>query len=262
MIQHTIVDKNFNKLVSRFLQAGIIENGKYYKLELGVPQGGVSSPIYANIYLHYALDLWFEKAVRKHIKGFAKLISYCDDILILVENREDTWVIMKSLKQRLLKFDLELSNEKTKVIELKRDNDDKDVDGPRTFDFLGFTHFETKTRNGKFRIGRKTIGKRMSKKLKEMNSWLRNIRNTEELKEIWKSLNRRITGYFQYYAVSDNLRSLKLFMFQLRRIIFKWINRRSDKRSMTWRDFNQYLKIYKLPTPRIIHNFFINTVNV
>jgi len=257
MLKYNIKDKNFNKLIRKFIYAGVVEDGCKYKSEVGVPQGGVSSPIYANVYLHYVLDLWFEKVVKKTTKGYVKLVRYCDDFIILAETQEDTQNILKALKIRLLKFNLELSKEKTKVIELKRDDFDKDIKGPRTFDFLGFTHFETKTRNRKFRIGRKTNGKRMSQKLGQINQWLRLIRNQAKLQDIWKQLCRKVVGYFQYHAVSDNVRNLKIFMQRVTEILYKWINRRSQKQSMNWKQFKRYLKFHPLPRPRVIHNFFI-----
>jgi group II intron reverse transcriptase/maturase len=258
MLKHNISDKNLNKLMSRFINAGVVEEGHNYNPEAGVPQGGVSSPIYANIYLHYVLDLWFEKVVKKKTKGYVELVRYCDDFIILAENQEDTHSILNALKKRLYKFNLELSKEKTKIIELKRDNFDKDIKGPRTFDFLGFTHFETKTRNGKFKIGRKTNGKRMSQKLGEINQWLRLLRNQVKLQEIWKQLCRKIVGYFQYHAVSGNVRNLKTFIQKVTEILYKWINRRSQKQSMNWNQFKKYLKYHPLPKPRVIHNFYTN----
>lgn len=255
MLNYNINDKNFNKLLTRFLKSGIVENGKYYKNDLGVPQGGVISPILANVYLHFILDLWFEKAVKPKMKGYVELIRYADDFLILAENKNEVYNILKALKERLLKFDLTLSNEKTKVVEFDRENNNT-TKGPRTFNFLGFTHYGTKTKQGKFRIGRKTESKRMSKKLKEMKLWLKKVKNLVELKEIWKSLCRRINGYYQYYAVSDNFKSIQNFYHILTRLIYRWINKRSQKRSMTWDEFNTYLKRYPLPKPRIIHNFY------
>ena len=256
-LEHRIKDKNLIRLIVRILKSGVMEEGRYIKTEQGTPQGGIISPILANIYLHYVLDLWFTKKLRKELVGYAEIIRYADDFVILVQNKEDAEKILKSLRHRLEKFGLELSESKTKVVRFGR-TANKNVEGnkPGTFDFLGFTHYCDKSRKGYFKVGRKTSAKRYSQKIREMKQFLKRIRNKCKLNEIWHLLKLKLIGHYRYYGVSENSRSISNYYFKVENLIFKWLNRRSQKKSFNWDEFNKYLNKYPLPKPKIYVSFY------
>lgn len=265
MLQEKIADKNLLKLISRFLKAGVMEDGKIEISDKAVPQGGLISPILSNIYLHYALDLWVEKVIKRETKGFVKLIRYCDDFVILAQYKEDTDMILKATNERLNKFGLDLSQQKTRVIEFGRyaaQNAQKRGCKPATFDFLGFTHICDKSRKGNFKLGRITRKKKYNAKLVEMNNWLKDIRNAVKIKEWWKTLEAKLRGHYQYYGVSGNHVSISKFYRETCNLVFKWINRRSQKRSMNFEQFVDYMNKYPLPKPKIRHNFYILSGNM
>lgn len=258
-LEHRISDPNLLRLIARFLRNGYMEEGKMYKSEKGTPQGGVISPILANIYLHYALDLWIEKVVKPGCRGVVEIVRYADDFVICVQYKDEAEKLTEMLKARLLKFNLELSEEKTRTIEFGRfskRNAQAKGRKPATFNFLGFTHFIDKSRKGNFKLGRKTDRKKMTAKLKEMNSWLKKIRNRYEVKIWWKTLRAKLTGHYQYYGVSGNYRRINRYYSQTVRLVYKWLNRRSQKKSFNWETFNKYLKIYELRKPKIYHDFY------
>jgi group II intron reverse transcriptase/maturase len=256
-LEHRINDKNLMRLIVRFLKAGVIEEGKYMKTEQGTPQGGVISPILANIYLHYVLDLWFKKRLRKQLSGYAEIIRYADDFVILIQNKEDCGKILESLRQRLADFSLELSEAKTSILRFGRTANEKDVDNkPGTFDFLGFTHYCAKTRKGKFKVARKTSKKKFNQKVKAMNEFLRINRNKYGLKELWSIMKLKLVGHYRYYGVSENSRGISNFGYRVERLLFKWLNRRSQRKSITWDSFNLYLKRFPLPKPKIYVSFY------
>lgn len=256
-LEHRINDKNLIRIIIRFLKSGVMEDGKYMKTEQGTPQGGVISPVLANIYLHYVLDLWFKKVLRKQLRGYAEIVRYADDFLILVQYKEDSEKALAMLRERLAKFDLELSEAKTSIVRFGRgaakgSNSDK----PGTFDFLGFTHYCAKSRRGYFKVGRKTSKKRLSRSLREMNDFLRESRNRYELRELWKKLKQKLLGHYHYYGVSENSRSLSSYHLRVTELAFKWLNRRSQKKSFNWSEFNLYLGKHPLPRPKIYVSFY------
>jgi len=258
-IEQRISDKNLLRLLKRFLKAGIIEEGKYISSEKGTPQGGIISPILANIYLHYVLDLWFEKIEKKKFGSYIGMVRYCDDFVICVQRKEVAERLMVELADRLAKFGLELSTEKTRIVafgryagEDSRNQDEK----PGSFTFLGFTHFCDKGRKGYFKVGIKTDSSRFSGKVKEMNTWLKAVRNTGKPKAWWPVLAAKLRGHFQYYGVSGNLRGIRRFNYLTIRLVIKWLNRRSQKKSYNWKQFEEYLLRHPLPIPRIYHNLY------
>ena len=258
-LEERISDKNFLRLIVRFLKSGIISEGEFYKTEKGTPQGGVLSPVLANIYLHYVLDLWFEKVVRKEMRGYADIVRYADDFIICVQYKDDAERIFLRLKQRLNKFGLKLSEGKTKTIEFGRyagTNAKQRGKKPGTFEFLGFIHYCDKTRKGGFKVGRKTSRKKFNAKIKEMTIWVKSIRNTTKIRKWWPILCTKLRGHFQYYGVSGNQRGLRRFYFMVIGLVYKWVNRRSQKRSFNWPQFKKYLLTYPLAKPKIYHNFY------
>lgn len=258
-LEERIEDPNFLWLIRRFLKAGIMEDGQSRTSDEGTPQGGVISPILANIYLHYVLDLWVEKVIKPKARGSMKLIRYCDDFVVTCESPIDANKFLKELKERLAKFGLEISQEKTKILKFGRkawkyaQSMGRKVE---TFDFLGFTHYCMVTRKGWFAIGHKTSGQRLRRKLQGINQWLCQVRNAISLDDWWPKLAAKLNGHYSYYGVNGNMRSLKKFYYQSRRLAFKWINKRSQKKSMNWEQFNEYLEWNPLPSPRIVHHIW------
>ena len=258
-IEQRISDKNLLRLLKRFLKAGIVEEGKYISTEKGTPQGGVISPVLANIYLHYVLDLWFEKVEKQKFGSYIGMVRYCDDFVICVQRKEVAEQLLTEISDRLAKFGLELSAEKTQIVEFgryARENSRKKGCKPGSFSFVGFTHFCDKGRKGYFKVGRKTDRKKFSVKIKEMNKWLKAVRNTNKPEVWWPILAAKLRGHFQYYGVSGNYMRISYFRHLTIRLIFKWLNRRSQKKSYNWEQFRTYLLRHPLPKPRIYHNLY------
>jgi group II intron reverse transcriptase/maturase len=258
-LEQRISDRNFLRLVARFLKAGVMEEGKWWESDRGTPQGGVLSPVLANVYLHHVLDLWIEKRIKRGYEGLVEVVRYADDFIICVQQREEAERLMVELRERLEQFGLELSAEKTRLIEFGRyaqQNARRRGGRPGSFRFLGFTHYCDKTRRGAFKVGRKTDSKKLRAKLKEMNGWLKAIRNRYEAKVWWQVLRAKLNGHYRYYGVSGNYRSIQSYYWATVRLAFKWLNRRSQKKSMNWSRFHEYLERYRLPRPRIYHNFY------
>jgi len=188
------------------------------------------------------------------------MIRYCDDFIVCCESKKDAEDFTSELEERLSKFNLNVSKEKTSVVRFGRWSWNSYNKGngkkPQTFNFLGFTHYCGKTKRGKFKMGHKTQKEKLRKGLTELNTWLRDIRNLFLLKDWWKVLRAKLAGHYNYFGVSGNMRSLKQFQNIATKLIYKWINRRSQKRSMTWEKFYKYLDWNRLPQPRIKHDFY------
>ena len=258
-LEERISDKSLLRYIVRFLKAGVMEEGNWYETDKGTPQGGIISPILANIYLHYVLDLWVDKVVKACCRGVVEMVRYADDFVICVQYKDDSERILDGLRRRLQKFGLELSEGKTKIVSFGRfaaGNARKRGHRAETFNFLGFTHFCDKTRRGKFKVGRVTDRERYRIKAKELNNWLRAVRNLLPVKEWWPILCAKLRGHFQYYGVSGNYRGIKRYYHLAVRLALKWLNRRSQKRSFNWEEYLRYLQRYPLPKPRIHHDFY------
>lgn len=250
-LKQRISDTTFLRLVVRFLKSGIMEDGKYHETDKGTPQGGVLSPILSNIYLHFVLDLWFEKVLKKEMRSQSWVVRYADDFVIFVCNREDAERVIAKLRERCGKFGLKISEEKTRIVEYGRY-----AVKPETFDFLGFTHYCNKTRRGGFKSEVKTSRKKFRQKMKAMNIWLKSVRNQMKLKEWWKVLRWKLTGHYNYYGVSGNYKSIREYYQNTIYLTYKWINRRSQKASFNFQKFWIYLKRYPLPLPRIYYKLY------
>lgn len=250
-----ISDPNFKSLIFKFLKSGLLQENTYYPTKEGTPQGGIISPILANIYLHYVLDLWFEKVAKKQLNGEVQLIRYADDFIIGLQYQDQAEKLLKMLKQRLAEFGLTLSKEKTRIIEFGRftseNHQRRGQSRPPAFDFLGLTHYCSTTRDGRFKLGVKTSRKRIRRTLVNMNSWLKKVRNLLKQKEIWKQLRIKLTGHYNYYGVSGNFDGLKQIYHKTTILAYKWLNRRSQKKSFNHLNFNKYLEQYPLPKPKL-----------
>ncbi len=258
-LEERITDPNLLWLVRKFLTAGVVEEGEYHASEQGAPQGGVVSPVLANIYLHYVLDIWFEKSFKPTTKGHMKMIRYCDDFVACCESERDAKEFLKALEDRFSKFGLTLSPEKTKIIKFGRNawqRWKKAGEKPATFSFLGFTHYVATSRRGNFMIGHKTSKENLNRKLKEIKEWIKNVRNLATVKAWWPILKAKLTGHYNYFGISGNMRCLRQFYNRVINAVFKWINRRSQRKSMTWEMYLQYLQWNPLPTPRIFHQLY------
>lgn len=254
-----IVDSNLLQLISRFLKSGIMEEGIYFETDQGTPQGGVLSPVLANVYLHYVLDLWFETEVKPQLNDFAQLVRYADDFIVCFENEKEARIFGVALRRRMGKFGLTISEEKSKIIEFGRctcNRARKYGFKCETFDFLGFTHFCDKTRRGKFKLGRKTSRKKFTQKMKDMNLWMKHIRNRVELNDWWNLLGIKLLGHFQYYGMSGNFRWLRNFYHHTVGLAYKWINRRSQRKSFNWDQFLNFIQFNPLPKPKIYHSLY------
>ena len=254
-----VCDPKFLRLVARFLKAGVMEDGAHIEVDKGTPQGGVLSPILSNIFLHYALDAWFDRDLKPKLRGYAGLIRYADDFVICVQYKDDAQMILRELEARFAECGLTLSKEKTRLLEFGRFASERSArcgEKPGTFDFLGFTHFCDKTRQGKFKVGRKTSSKKFRQKVKAMNEWLGGIRSKAMMKDWWPILRRKLAGHYGYYGVSGNSRGIRNFHLAVVRLAFKWLNRRSQRRSFNWETYTAYMKRHPLPTPKIRHNTY------
>lgn len=261
-IRIRIKDSSLLSLIERFLKAGYVDKHHLVQTDRGTPQGSILSPMLSNIFLHYVLDKWFNDVVLNHVKGYAELVRYADDFICLVQSKRDAIRILKALQNRFGKYELQLHPDKTSAFSFGRyekQNAQAENRKANTFDFLGLTHYCDKTRKGYFKVGRKTSAKKFRAKAKDLNQWLKKIRNLVLTKDWWKILGSKLRGHFEYYGVSENYRSIFKYYKLAIRLAKKWLNRRSQKRKMNWEKMNQYLLLYPLPKPRIRHNFYVVT---
>jgi group II intron reverse transcriptase/maturase len=263
-LEHRISDKRILRMVKRFLKAGVYEDGTVTVSDEGTPQGGVISPLLANIYLHYALDLWFEKVIRKSCTGFARLIRYADDFVVCFQRETDAVAFRRELGIRLGKFGLEVEPTKTRVVKFGRyavQNAKAKGERPETFDFLGFTHYCGARRDGTgFRMKRMTARKKFTAKVKAFKEWLKSAR-TLKTADLWRTAKAKLRGHFAYYGVTDNLPGIKRFAAEVEKLLIKWLNRRGKRRCLNWEEFSEMLQRFPLPKPRIKVSMFQVSVN-
>lgn len=256
-LKHRINDPSLLRIIARFLKGGYMEEGKFYDTDRGTPQGGVISPILANLYLHYVLDLWFEKVIRKRCIGDAYIVRYADDFVCCFQYKSEADAFYTDLVERLRKFNLEVAEDKTKIITFGRyaKGENRGKGKPPTFDFLGFTHYCSESQKGLFRVKRKSGRKKINGKLKKQKDWLKAHR-TLDIKDIMTRIKRSLVGYYQYYCITDNTPTVENFLDSIKRLLFKWMNRRSQRKSFSWDKFNLFLKRYPLPKPRLKVNIY------
>lgn len=261
-LEHRIADERFLRIIWRFLKAGVMQDGMWQASEAGTPQGGLVSPVLANIYLHYVLDLWFEKRFKKGCRGKAYLVRYADDFIGCFENEGDARDFVAALVQRLAAFDLEVEPSKTTVLRFgskaTRDCSKDGFSRPQTFNFLGFTHFVSRSRRGHFAVGRKTEGKRITRKLKLLNERVRALR-VKGGQAMMVYVHQHLRGHIQYYGVSGNLRSVRKYYYFALKLLYKWLNRRSQRRSMTWARYWTVMPPW-MPRARIVHSLYPKAV--
>lgn len=252
-IESRIKDPNITRLVRRMLKSGIMKEYRYEETEEGSGQGSVCSPVISNIYMHYVLVWWFRECIQPKLKGYGGLVVYADDFVACFQFKEEAEEFYKHLRRRMEHFGMTIEETKSSLIEFGRYAEERcgrKGEKPGTFTFLGFTHYCSHGRNGRFRVKRKTSRKKFRKKSKEVHRKIREMR-TKSIKAIIKKLNEILTGYYHYYGITDNIQSLSNFRYRVMKSLYKWLNRRSQKKSYNWKGFNDLLKAYPLATPRI-----------
>jgi len=257
-VEHRIGDKRVVRLIQKWLKAGVLEEGQWIETEEGSAQGSVISPILANLYLHYALDVWVEAWRKKQAQGDMIIVRYADDAVLGFERREEAERFLEQLRERLAKFGLELHPDKTRLMEFGRyaaERRKKRGEGkPETFNFLGFTHYcGVNHKTGNFTVHRKTIGKRMTAKLKDIKAKLRK-RMHAGLTDTVEWLQQMVRGYFQYHAIPGNTSRLNIFRREVLRLWFRTLRRRSQRSRLTWKTFSERLASL-LPPVQILHPY-------
>ena len=256
-VESRIKDPNIIRLIRVMLKAGIMKDYVFEETEEGSGQGSVCSPVLANIYMHYVLIWWFKERIQPTLAGFSGLVVYADDFVVCFQYKDEAEAFYKKLGERMEHFGLSLEKEKSRLIEFGRyaeSNRRKSGTGkPETFTFLGFTHYCSHAKSGKFRVKRKTSRKKFNKKLKEMHALLREMVVVIGLpiKDVIKKLNQILVGYYHYYGITDNAEMLSNFKFRVTQILFKCLNRRSQKKSYNWDEFNDLLKDFPLARTKI-----------
>jgi group II intron reverse transcriptase/maturase len=250
-----IKDGVIRKMIDKWLKAGILENGQVIYPTEGTPQGGSLSPLISNVFLHYVLDAWFKEQIQPLLKGSSFITRFADDFLLGFTNKEDALRVMEVLPKRLGKFGLTLHPEKTRLIDLDEEKG-KDNHPKKTFDFLGFTHYMSKSRKGNAILKRKTSSKKLNLALMRLSDWIKFYRQKLPITELISELNQKLRGHYAYYGITFNSRRLNAYFMQTKRLLHKWLNHRGGKRVWTWD------KIMKLTTewiplvqPRIYHSY-------
>jgi RNA-directed DNA polymerase len=259
IVRQRVRDGVLLRLIGKWLNAGVMEDGALEYPEAGTPQGGVISPLLANIYLHEALDQWFARQVVPRLAGCATLIRYADEVLIIFEQERDPRRVLDVLPKRLAKYALTLHPEKTRLVDFRRPDrralaasghDSEASSRPGTFDLLGFTHYWAKSRNGYWVVMRKTAADRFRRALKRTGDWCRRHRH-DPVREQWAALRQKVSGHFGYFAIIGNSQALYSFRRRVGCVWRKWLSRRSQRGELSWVAMNRLLAQHPLPQPHL-----------
>jgi RNA-directed DNA polymerase len=259
LLQHRVRDGVLQRLIGKWLAAGVMEDGHISYPDDGSPQGGVISPLLANVYLHYVLDQWFAQEVVPRLRGKAHLIRYADDFVIVFTHEADARRVLEVLPKRFGKYGLTLHPEKTRLVPFQRPSPqwagspEPPARSPGTFDLLGFTHYWGKTRRGGWAVKRKTASQRLSRAVRSIAQWCHKHLHLP-VREQHAKLSQKVRGHYAYYGITGNAHALASFLYAVHRVWRKWLNRRNSRREMTWDRFNRMRERYALPPPRIVHS--------
>ncbi len=251
LLERRLADKSLMRLIGKCLHVGVLENGVEITPEKGTVQGSTLSPLLANVYLHHALDVWFEAEIKPYLKGRSILVRYCDDFVIGFETERDAHQVLSLLGQRMAEYGLELHPEKTRLVDFRRPpRSQQGGKGPGTFDFLGFTHFWQRSRRGKWNMVVKTSRARLRRAIRSVYDWCRRHRH-QSVPAQHAALKRKLDGHFNYFAVRGNSAAIRKVAFHARRAWFKWLRRRSQRSRLNWNRFNDLLRDFPLSAPSV-----------
>jgi len=259
-LDRRVRDGVIRRVIGKWLNAGVMEDGAVFYPEMGTPQGGVISPLLSNLYLHEVLDRWFDHEVKPRLQGRALVVRYADDAVLGFEREEDARRVMAVLAKRFARYGLTLHPEKTRLVEFRnpgRRGGTSGEDGHTgsCFDMLGFTHFWARSRTGRWIVKRKTAKTRFGRAVKRLAQWCRENRHAP-LTEQHAAINRKLRGHYAYYGVTGNARALSRYLRLAERAWRKWLNRRNHRAHMQWPRFKQLLQRYPLVPPRVVHSIY------
>jgi group II intron reverse transcriptase/maturase len=257
MVERRVSDGSILRLIGKWINVGVIDEGRLLETEDGVGQGQVISPSLANVYLHHVLDKWFEDEVKPRLKGKAFLVRYVDDAVICFQNVEDAQKVLTVLDKRFSKYGLTLHPEKTRLVEVGRvalEKAERTGRAAATFDLLGFTHIAERSRRGAYRPGVRTMKKRLKRGLKQVGQWCRTHRH-DPVATQQATLNAKLRGHYQYYGRSSNFQGLLKFYRVVRTTWHKWLSRRTRGTPMPWDNYSKLLQRYPLLPPQITHTW-------
>jgi group II intron reverse transcriptase/maturase len=262
-LDQRVRDGVIRKMIDKWLKARVLEDGQLRRTTDGTPQGGVISPLLANVYLHEVLDRWFVEQVQPRMRGPAHLIRYADDFVMVFATESDARRVMEVLPKRFAKYGLTLHPEKTRLIEYGRTQGPKNGGGggkPPTFDFLGFTHYWGKSRKGMLVVKRKTARRRFARSLERVAQWCKRHRH-KPIADQQRYLCAVLLGHYAYFGLTGNGRALSTYHYQLVRIWHYWLRRRSQRRSLNWALFARLLERFLLPPPKVVHSIYRYAAN-
>jgi group II intron reverse transcriptase/maturase len=255
-LDQRVRDGVIRRTIDKWLKAGVQHDGATWYPEKGTPQGGVISPLLANIYLHEVLDVWFEREVHPRLAGAVHLIRYADDAVMVFARETDAYRVMNVLAKRFARYGLTLHPEKTRLVDFRRPTDNGE--GAGSFDLLGFTHFWDRSRRGKWLVQRKTSSSRFGRALQRVTEWCRDHRH-QPVRRQHCALAAKVRGHYNYFGITGNSRALGRFVYEVTRVWWKWLRRRSNRarRTTTWERFcNSLLRVYPLPRPHVVRSVY------
>jgi RNA-directed DNA polymerase len=255
LLQLRVRDGAILRLIGKWLNAGVMEDGAISHPDTGTPQGGVISPLLANVYLHEVLDVWFERTVKACLKGRAFLIRYADDFVIGFTDESDARRVLEVLPKRFGKYGLTLHPDKTRLVEFRPPTGPGSGQGTGSFDLLGFTHIWERSRKGRWVVKRQTASSRFTRAVTAIAQWCR-LNRHEPMGQQCHTLRQKLRGHFGYYGITGNAQALSRFRYEVSRIWRKWLSRRKRGKAMRWDAFNRLLERYPLPAARVVHSVY------
>ena len=254
LLKQRIRDGVLLRLIGKWLKAGVLEDGRIRRPESGTPQGGVISPLLANVFLHEVLDTWYEREVRPRLAGRSFLVRYADDFVMGFENQRDARRVLEVLPKRMGKYGLTVHPQKTRLVRFERPSGYDDDDDPESFDFLGFTHYWARSRKGNWVVKRRTAASRFARGLRTITEWCRRHRHLP-LKTQQQALSRKLHGHYSYYGLTGNSPALSRYRYEVLCIWRRWLARRNNQ-GLTWEKFLRLLEHYPLPVARVVHSIY------